>query len=90
VKVNRGRHSDPAQQQEVHAMKQEVDGCMFEPVAITYPSGHSKIEKGSEEKAFDVDQNSSGVLYSQGIPFWCVGEENRESIFGRHLFHPIV
>ena len=87
VKVNRGRSADLAQQQEV---KQEIDGCMFEPVAITYPSGHSKVEKGFEEKACDVNQNSSGVLYSQGIPFWCVSEENRESIFGRHLFHPIV
>jgi hypothetical protein len=75
VKVNRGRAADPAQQQESHAMKY-IDGCMFEPVAITYPSGYSKVEmEDSEEKACDFDQD--------------LREENQElSNLGRHLFHP--
>ena len=89
VKVNRGRPADPAKQQEAHTMNQ-IDGCMFEPVAITYPSRHSKVEKGSEDNVCDVDQNSSSVLSSQCIPFWCGGEENRGSILGRRLFHPMM
>jgi hypothetical protein len=86
VKDNRGR-PDAAQQQEAHAIKKQIDGCLFEPVAITYPSRHSKVDKDSEENTCDVDQDSSSFLSSQQGTFF--SEENRELILGRwRLFHP--
>jgi hypothetical protein len=92
VKVNRGprRPADAAAQP-------QIDGCMFEPVAITYPSttssnGHcySKVEDKACE---NVNQDpSTSLLSSRGtIPFWCVGEMNRDMmILGRHQLHPGV
>jgi hypothetical protein len=89
VKVNRGRPDAAAQQQKAHLIK--LDGRMYEPVAIAYPSGHSEFGKASEEKACDIDQDSSMLSASsaQGIPpCWYLLGDNRELNHGPRLAHP--